>query len=595
MDMQLESVPTDFPRGLSVVEKACGEESLRVFQWRRTVLSQGGVCLRAGSAGEGPRMLDARDALLAIANVSASVAPIMWDERRAFDTASCYTPIRDESGMVIARSVDETKLADPFPADSLRSGRVAEGGRAHRELVLQASRALSEVGIPHMPRDLASFDFSIYEVIDPFRRIGMRVERPQDIGDLLYLRRVPKGAVRRAEAKADSKRRSLELAEKRCLSLQDSSKDELRSILADLRKLLGKDAVDYIAELSESNPPDFQRRLVDALRLTRSNTSYVDYLSPGDLEAAKLGARALLRDDYRRIVDGGCLIVDASAVYHISVLLSDALELLAALGGGDSPEAAYARIRRKFHVADFIVRGSASDGAPETWPVLWFETEGEDAFNPNLASGRSCSFRIAGVDVDLVFPEPRYGERTFMGSTNLLFPLTPAEVRTDFDTLVRSHLRDVLHRLVDLGVGSYRHLHAEPRLLETPSTQSGLSVVANDTSSDLVRSLWEVVRRIEAGEIPFSLGRCEACGRMLNRTESRGYERKYCSDSCRSGAHNGRKALAERGELAREYVARLESGSEDVPLPFESGADELDPDAGEGLFQRLMRILRGER
>ena len=120
-------------------------------------------------------------------------------------------------------------------------------------------------------------------------------------------------------------------------------------------------------------------------------------------------------------------------------------------------------------------------------------------------------------------------------------------------------------------------------------------MVANDTSSDLVRSLWEVVRRIETGEIPFSLGRCEACGRMLNWTESRGHERKYCSDSCRSGAHNGRKALAERGELAREYVARLESGSEDVPFPFESDIDELDPDAGEGLFQRLMLILWGER
>lgn len=594
--MQLENVPTDCPRGLSVVEKACGEESLKVLQrWRHKALSKGGVCFCAAGAGEGPHMLDARDALLVMANVSASVAPIMWDERRAFDTASCYTPIRDESGRELGWSVDDTRLADPFPADSLRSGRIAEGSRARRELVLQASKALRKVGIPHMPRDLASFDFSIDEVAGPFRRIGMGVERPQDVEALLYLKRVPKGAVRRAEAKADSRRRSLELAEKRCLSLQDSSKDELRSILVDLRKLLGRGTVDYIAELSKSNPPGFQRRLVDALRLTRSNISYVDYLSPGDLETAKLGARSLLGDDCGRIVDGGCLLVDAGDVYHISVLLSDALELLAALGGGGSPEAAYARIRRKFHVADFIVKGSASDGAPETWPVLWFETEGGDAFNPSLASGRSCGFRIAGADVDLVFPEPRYGERTFMGSTNLLFPLAPAEVGTDFDTLVRSHLRDVLHGLVGLGVGSYRHLHAEPRLLETPSTQSGLSVVANDTSSDLVRSLWEVVRRIEAGEIPFSLGRCEACGRMLNRTESRGYERKYCSDSCRSGAHNGRKALAERGELAREYVARLESGSEDVPFPFESDIDELDPDAGEGLFQRLMRILRGER
>lgn len=387
---------------LAVSERASCSDSLMVAREGGGLGCRlwGDVCLYPADAEGGrPGSVDARDALLTMANLAVSVAPHWWHERRTFDVRTCFSV--GKHGIAYT---DEAKLEDAYPSDSLGSNRVSTEGRAYKELVLQATRAVDALGIPHIPKEMAASPGEA-EAADALRRIEIRTLNPWQVSALADLKGVPPKSFQKARDRTEAVKAAMRLAEKRCWEVWPPSMEGYRAILDDLLQEVDADLVGLngIALDCEGDPARFGHLLREAL----GHTSWIDetmFLTEDDLKSAKLRARASLGNDYQAITQGGCVLVSAKDLYYTSLLFYDALEIIAALGEGEESDAAFRRIRRKFHVADFFIR---------TPPRPTFPRRGRSYGSRRPATTRSTphhpSRRTAAAQSSTATPSPSKG------------------------------------------------------------------------------------------------------------------------------------------------------------------------------------------
>ena len=307
-----------------------------------------------------------------------------------------------------------------------------------------------------------------------------------------------------------------------------------------------------------------------AKRFAQSNLEGLAHLDNWDLEQACKGAFDAFTEEQRSVLEnGGYYVLDQRRFYNLGLLFKDAIDLYLASKGD---EAAFNRVLGKMHMEIFTLENRVileQDSYPAriAWPcaerfTLWFESCGYDDSTYYSLYDRSYETDVEGRTIKLFRRHLPNEYNEIYGSGRIVNVLCePGEIPESFREVVRNHLDDILELLIneELSNDCFGH-QADP----APINPAKPIIRVNDCNTDLVRTLWGVLKGIHSGDIPASIGRCRNCGRLINRTHQRGHERFFCNSSCK-GLYAKRTAKSNEGrpneeiELWQQFLAFLES------------------------------------
>lgn len=273
----------------------------------------------------------------------------------------------------------------------------------------------------------------------------------------------------------------------------------------------------------------------------------------------------------------GYWLPEADALYDMSLLYRDALEIYAAMTGDES---AFERVLTKVHMEKFDVEmtGEESSYAKDVEDeisdryVMWFESCGRDRYWPgtNLI-GCECEVKYKGLDFTLSRKPVKWssGNELYGGGRRVFVLCGRGETPDYFRVAAFRNLGSFLNGLISEGLngahqgyGKYVRYFA-PHAKVDPNNPI---IRVNDVNTDLSRTLWEVMRLIATGEVALKLDRCKCCGRFINRAHEAGNVREFCDSSCRS-LYKKRIAAKEKSGKAsadatvrHEFYSFMESG-----------------------------------
>lgn len=313
----------------------------------------------------------------------------------------------------------------------------------------------------------------------------------------------------------------------------------------------------------------------------------------GELVAAAREAVALFDRKVARLEEKGVWKVNLYYYYNSSLLVHDAFEMLAAIGGDVR---AFRRVLPKFHMERFV----SDEGVEGSRYTLWFESFGDDAENPCHAKGDPWSIparyeyeaTVGGTKVRLGRQGDGADYDVFGGNWRFFRLCGPDDTPDDFERIVMSRMREFLVDLVDEGISrNYKNRRAG----SADVGANNMLYTVNDRNHDLFATIWSALKLVVDGDASLELSRCEVCGRLLRvkKSQAKGKRKSTCSDACRQRKCRGNvdaEALARKSA----YMEYMESGRE-IRLGNDSEPESGDSGrhVSEGRFEKVERGLFG--
>lgn len=265
--------------------------------------------------------------------------------------------------------------------------------------------------------------------------------------------------------------------------------------------------------------------------------------------------RTFTAEERKSLETEGYIELEERLMYGISLLFHDVIEMFLAIRGD---AAAFKRLLPKIHMEIYDVEDmdkssddenvSAAEKEAESRYTIWFESCGSDELNPGSERERNnYKTELYGTKLSFHRRLSAWGKEYGCGRT--VHQLCDAnETPDDFQFLARKYLPIFLHELIDEGCNhNFKGFFAKAAAIDVKTP----TILVNDFNSDLVTTLWHVMRLINEGVIPLDVSRCKCCGRLINTAKEAGHAREYCDSSCRS-LH--RKRIIAQQNTGKEYA-----------------------------------------
>lgn len=587
---------------------------------------------------------DARDAVLALANVVEKTAALIWRENEALAREKAI-PVKGPYGTICID--DNERDHYTYPSQCIHAGL---GGEAGDVLRSEVSAFVNQYGLMHMPSGNKPFDSNSW--LRPIRVSFIPKDYPQSVEafkktvqddlrsqidyearaqfvskaiDQAGLPRYPDISFEQDQ----SNRRHVEQSLKDIpvpLEIYEEVKEwitsmkrggfgsyektaeqayakELSSFAKDFswmedfetkRQNLKREQSELDSEAQHlqwldrayGSDDDEQKRIETEEKIERLQAKSAGlHFDFDDILRASRNAPVFLGKDGDAIAANGIWKVSTDAYYYAALLIHDALEMIAAINGDED---ALTRLLPLFHMAMFEPAEDCRWAANRY--TLWFESVGRDADNPSSEMGEykydwSEDGRMVGMKLSRdPFEGKLYGcgwRRYVLCKSN--------ETPERFRAVVKRYLPEILDGLISEGkTHNHKNRFAKAGSIDTKHP----TIRVNDFESDLFATLWSVLGLVAHGELELDYIRCEVCGglKRVKRKAGSANSRKTCSDACRQRLSRGDVRDGDL-RLRSDYRDFMLSGA-DIRIGSRKQEPSSFPESADESGDSIMKIVR---